>query len=48
MALTMSRSSEIYSAHPAFARGGNDPPFWLIFLKQPFAVVHGGRPKFAR
>src|SRR6185295_16856131 len=47
-ALTMSRSSAISSAQPVFPRGYLVPPFWSTFLKQPLAVVHGGRPNWAR
>src|SRR5689334_7856786 len=46
---TMSRSSEISPAHPASGLGsGLVAPFWLTFLKQPFAVVHAGRPNCLR
>src|SRR6185295_17863638 len=47
-ALTMSRSSAISSAQPVFPRGYRVPPVWFTFLKQPLAVVHGGRPNWAR
>src|ERR1039458_3625623 len=44
-ALAMSRSSEISPAHPvSFAGSGDAWPFWLTFLKQPFAVVQAARP----
>src|SRR5262245_32933683 len=46
---TMSRSRLISSAQPLSPAGNGDvPPFWLIFLKQPFAVVQAGRPKWLR
>jgi len=42
---TMSTSRDISPAQPVSGVGsGLVPPFWLIFLKQPFAVVHAGRP----
>jgi hypothetical protein len=48
-ALAMSRSSEISVAHPLSAVGYEPcTPLWLTFLKQPFAVVHAGRPYCAR
>ena len=46
---TIWTSSEISAAHPAsgVGRGLASPP-WLTLLKQPLAVVHGGRPNWAR
>src|SRR5438105_6134260 len=45
----MSRSSEISPDHPESAAGsGLAAPFWLTFLKQPFAVVHAVRPYWLR
>src|SRR6478609_5706778 len=44
----MSRSSEISCAQPPSARGGVDPPVWLILRKQPLAVVHDGSPNWLR
>ena len=42
---TMSRSREISPAHPVCPVGiGLVTPFWFNFWKQPFAVVHAGRP----
>jgi hypothetical protein len=34
----------ISSAQPEFAFGYLVVPVWLTFVKQPFAVVHAGRP----
>lgn len=34
----------ISSAQPEFAFGYLVVPVWLTFVKQRFAVVHGGRP----
>ena len=49
IAETMSMSSEISPAHPAFVAGsGVALPSWLTFLKHPLAVVHGGRPNCDR
>ncbi len=49
IAEAMSMSSAISPAQPASARGsGLAAPFWLTFRKQPLAVVHGGRPNWAR
>src|SRR6266702_6179391 len=48
MALAICTSSAISSPHPELARGGLLPPLWLIFLKQPFEVVQGGRPNVVR
>src|SRR4051794_15814288 len=48
-ALTISRSSAISPAQPVFVEGsGLSVPLWFTFLKQPLAVVHGGRPNLAR
>src|SRR5262244_2535210 len=45
----MSRSREISPDQPASDAGsGLAWPFWFTFLKQPFAVVHAGRPKLLR
>ena len=42
---TMSTSSEISPAQPASGLGsGLAAPFWFTLRKQPFWVVHGGRP----
>jgi hypothetical protein len=46
---TMSRSSEISPAQPALGGGyGPGRPAWFTLLKQPFAVLHSGRPNCAR
>src|SRR5579859_6613809 len=45
---TMSRSREISWAQPPLVRGYLVPPVWLIFLKQPLAVVQAARPNWAR
>jgi hypothetical protein len=43
------RSRSVCTAHPALAVGsGVTAPFWLTFLKQPLAVVHGGSPNCER
>src|SRR5580693_4854000 len=48
-ALTMSRSSEISPAQPVSVAGSGEVwPFSLTFWKQPFAVVHAGRPNCDR
>ena len=48
-ALTMARSSAISTAQPESATGsGLAAPLWFTFLKQPFAVVHGGSPNCDR
>src|SRR4051794_37401528 len=46
---TMSRSRLISRPQP-WLFVGYEPctPFWLTFLKQPFAVVHAGRPYVER
>src|SRR5262249_27998221 len=42
-------SSAISPAQPASGAGsGLGWPFWLTLRKQPFAVVHAGRPNCAR
>ena len=53
VAETTSRSSEVSAIQPAASPVGIDGyapawPDWLTFLKQPLAVVHGGRPYIAR
>src|SRR5438034_8639359 len=49
IAETICTSSEISAAHPASGVGsGLASPAWLTLLKQPLAVVHGGRPNWAR
>src|SRR3954463_9499355 len=43
------RSRLISSAQPKSPAGsGLAAPFWLTFLKQPLAVVHGDRPRLLR
>ncbi|MGW5255272.1 hypothetical protein ACWERW_19995 [Streptomyces sp. NPDC004012] len=44
----MSRSSEISPAQSAFGAGYDVPPRWSTLRKQPLAVVHDGRPNWAR
>src|SRR5579884_2370912 len=43
MACAVSTSSAISSAQPELVAGYDVPPVWLTLLKQPLAVVHGGR-----
>ena len=52
---TVSRSSEISLCHSAISEfelvpdgSGELAPTSLTFVKQPFAVVHGARPKLER
>src|SRR3989440_12717014 len=46
---TICRSSEISPAQPALGPGsGPGRPSWLTFVKHPLAVVHSGRPNWAR
>jgi hypothetical protein len=48
-ALTMSRSSEISTPQPVLPPGsGLDAPDSFTVLKQPLAVVQGGRPNVER
>src|SRR5262245_41725259 len=49
IAETMSRSSEISPAQPAFALGsGPFLPFWLTMRRHPLAFVHFGSPNMCR
>lgn len=41
---TASRSSAVSMDQSASSGGRLWPPFWSSLVKQPFAVVHAGRP----
>ena len=45
---TACTSSAISTPHPGSGRGGEAPPRWLTFRKQPFADVQDGSPHAAR
>src|SRR5689334_18154281 len=51
-ALTRSRSSAASTVQSSpggeLPGSGEVAPFWLMILKQPLAVVHGGRPNWLR